>query len=278
MQFEMMHLSMLERQRELFDPRVAISRENWLREVFGETIAFTHYKMPFHYVPETDKTIVTAPFIVGRIGRRISVTENDPPEQGMHETQREAWIAAEVFIDPQPHEEGQKAAVQYRDDVGRAFAIFDSLVQHINKNSEPRHPYVIEVAPITDAQNFWDFATANKGAVTSVEFDLVTPNMFDGPENMDQEMKAMRDQERVRRLKFEIENPDSLELETPRIRTMVTYATKGGGNIKARAKNKKTYDSKKKAKVVPIPEPEVADIKARVEAVLQAVKMLIFGK
>ncbi len=278
MQFELMHLSLLERERDLFDPKIAISREAWLREAFGEKITFTHYREQFHYVPEPDTTLDFGPLIAGRIGRRVSVSENDPPEKGLHETHREAWMAADVFIDPTHHAEGQKAAVQYREDVGKAFSILESLAKHINAETDPRHPYVIEIARISDPQSFWDWANSNKGAVTSVEFELVTPNMFDGPENMAEEMKAMRDQERARRIRFEFENPDSLELDTSRVKTMVDYATKGGGNIKARTKTKKNFDSKKKAKVIAIPETDAAGAKSSIAAVLQAVKVLIFGK
>jgi hypothetical protein len=278
MQFEMMHLSMLPRpQKDLFE-RIAVTREAWLRDIFSEKITFMHFREQFFYVPEPDKTIDAAPLIAGRIGRRVSITENEPPESGLHETQRPSWAAASIFIDPRHHDEGQKVAFQYRDDIGQPLSIFLDLAKHINTNSEPLQPYAIEVAPISDADSFWDFAAKNKGNVTCVAFDLVTPNMFDGPENMDKEMKEMRDQERARKIKFELENPDSLDLDTQRVKTIVAYAAKGGGNIKARAKGRKSYNSKKKIKTVTIDDPEQADAKSALMDVIKAVKVLIFGE
>ena len=277
MQFELMHLSLIPRaQKDLFE-KVAISREAWLREVFAEKITFMHRREQFFYVPETDRTVDSAPLIAGRIGRRVSITENEPPESGLHETHRESWAASNIFIDPRHHDDGQKVAFQYREDIGQTLAIFSALAKHLNTNSEPIQPYAIEVAPISDADSFWDFAAKNEGNVTCVAFDLVTPNMFDGPENMDEEMKAMRDRERARKIKFELENPDSLDLNTPRVRGLVGYAAKGGGNIKARAKGRKSYNSKKKMKTVPIPEPEQTDAKSVLMDVIKAVKGLIFG-
>jgi len=71
----------------------------------------------------------------------------------------------------------------------------------------------LSVAPIIDASTFWHFVNANKNAVTNVTFDLVPPNMFDGPENMDKELKELRDLERARKIRLELENPDSLNLK-----------------------------------------------------------------
>ena len=277
MQFELMHLTLLPRQQlELFE-RVGITREAWLREIFAEKILFMHRNEQFHYVPETDESIGYAPYIAGRIGRRVSVTENEPPEAGLHELHRPSWKASNLFIDPRHHDEGQKAALQYRDDIGKPLAILQSLANHINKEFEPRPPYAMQVAPISDADSFWDFAEKNEGNVTCVAFDLFTPNMFDGPENMDKEMKEMRDKERARKIKFELENPDSLDLNTPRVKALVSYAAKGGGSIKARAKGRKSYNSKRKVKTVPIPDPEQTDTKSALMDVIKAVKVLIFG-
>jgi hypothetical protein len=120
MQFELFHFSMIERgQGELFDQSPAPVREKWLRDVFSQKITFMHRGEQFHYVPETGMGVDPHPLIVGRIGRQVSMRENEPPEAGLHETHRIAWLASFLIIDPRSHAEGQKAAMQYREDIGK---------------------------------------------------------------------------------------------------------------------------------------------------------------
>jgi len=95
---------------------------------------------------------------------------------------------------------------------------------------------------------------------------------------MKEEMKAMRDVENARKLKIALESEDGLNLETKRIETIVDYTAKGGGNAKAKARNGKTYNSKRKIKKVPVPEPKAKQEKIRLAEILEAVKGLIFFK
>jgi hypothetical protein len=115
--------------------------------VFGVEIVFDHYGKHFHYVPEVE--VPNSSLIIGRIGRARPVVENEPPEEGMHEIERESWIAAGVVIDPRAHDDGQKAAIEDNWRVGKPASIFKSLTKRINNADEP---YVIEANPIVDPQ------------------------------------------------------------------------------------------------------------------------------
>lgn len=278
---ELFHWSMIERpqldafERQSLGEKGRVNRETWLREVFGKKISFTHKGHQFHYAPEIDSSLDVAPLMLGRIGRQVRVKENEGPDSALHEIQRDAWHASTLFIDARHHDHGQRVAMQYRDDIGKPLALLLSLAAQINRESPPE-PYELSVAPIVDASTFWHFVEANPNAVTNVRFDLIPPNMFDGPENMDKELKELRDAEKARKIKLELENPDSLNLDTPRIHGIVDYAAQGGGDIRARAKGKKSYSSKKKIKTLRIEDVEEPQSRNALPELLRNAKRIIF--
>ncbi len=242
MRFDLIRLVLVDRPKDLFaEPQP--DREQWLREVFGKRIVFQHRKTEMHYVPSTT---AHPTLVVGRIGKPTHIDENEPPEAGMGEIERESWRAAAVVIDPVKHEDGQKAAVQDR--VGRPTAIFKSLVRHINEASY--NPYVIEANPIVDPETFWQFEVQNRGQITSISFDLFPPNMFGIRNELDKEMKELHGIEKVHEATLQLKNPEGLNLETERVRQTVGYTLEGGGNIRARTKTKKSYNSKNRTKRV----------------------------
>lgn len=262
------------RQIDAFEAPGRHDRESWLRSIFSQKIAFTYFSTQFHYVPEVPSDDADDNLIVGRIGRQITVRENEPPDSGLHEMHRDTWRAGVFILDPRHHEDGQKAALEKNAAITDPLKILTALATAINLR-QPPEPYGLEVAAITEASTFWDFVNANRGRVTSVSFDLVTPNMFDGPENMDQELRAMRDNEHARRAKLSLENPDGLELNTDRIRGIVDYAAKGGGDIEARAKGRKSYNSRRKIRRAAVPVPD--DDESLLAEVVEFAKKIIFS-
>src|SRR5262245_33079503 len=131
MRYELVRLILLARDRDLFSPPSMPPREQWLRRVFRVAIVFDHYANEFHYVPEAEAS--DSHLIVGRIGRARPVVENEPPEEGLHEFERESWIAAGIIIDPTTHDDGQKVAIEDDRRVGKPGSIFKSLIRNINQ-------------------------------------------------------------------------------------------------------------------------------------------------
>jgi hypothetical protein len=274
--FELLHIAMLPRpQGELFGPRTASgappSREDWLREVFAAEQKFAHHGIDFHFVPES----LEGPLIGGRIGRRIRVVENEPPESGLHETERETWRAAAIVIDPTHHETGQRLAVEILTQVGRPGALLDSLCNSINARVPPE-PYLIGAIEISDARSFWDFETAHRGQITVLTFEFVAPNMFSIKDDLNEGLRDMRDHERMQKAKFQISNPDGLELDRKRIEAGVDLASKGGATLKAKTKTGGRFNSRDRSKKVTIPEqkgeiPEELSLKTRIARAMNAV-------
>jgi hypothetical protein len=258
MQFELMRLSMVERPQ--LDAFVRVSedgssftRERWLRDVFSRPIQFEHRKDIFHYVPEEDNPSGEGA-IFGRIGRKIKISENEPPEKKFVETERDAWRAALIIIDPSHHKDGQKVAVERAVNIGHPIPIFESLAVKISTQDEP---FVLEVNAIVPQERFWEFVASNKGQITSVQFEFIVPNMFGEADDYDREMREMREQEKAQKAKLSIESKDGLDLNTDKVKRAADYTTKGAGSIKARTKTGKTYSSKDKAQRESIPSSEL---------------------
>lgn len=262
LRFEHFRFSLLPRaQGEMFDAGAdEISREQWLRRVFSESIPFEKRRSEFYYVPESEQS---AEFIVGRIGRHVFRQENRPPEQGLEDFTHDTWEAALIVLDPTEHTDGQKLAIQVDRDVGIPRNLAKHLVETIN-GVYPRGPYQIEVSEIIDTESFWSFVEENRGSVTHVRFEFIAPNMLGGEGEFKDEMRKFREEEEARRVELGIYNEDGLDAETERMRRAVDYAERGGGSIKARARGNRRYNSKKQVKSVEIDDvPEKGEGLAR---------------
>lgn len=277
MQFELLRLSMYPRdQVDGFERKkpdgTAFTREQWLRAVFQESIAFVHRGDQFHYVPDPRLTEADG-VIAGRIGRQVVVKESTPPEAGLTDTQRDAWMASDVLIDPTHHPDGQKAAVEHKNDIGQPVSLFTSLVGHINAGTEP---FILEAHAIAPSESFWNFVEANKGEVTAINFEFVAPNMFGHADDYDREMREMAKEERVQKARLVLESKEGLNPNTEKVKRAVEYTSKGAGTVKARTKRGKTYSSKAKAQRVSVPK-NIAKEEAQ-PGLFGWLKKTIFGK
>jgi len=229
------------------------TREEWLRHVLGGTLSFPHRNETFYFVPEIgpDKA-----FIVGRVGRKIIVKENEPPQKGLKETARDQWRAVDVIIDPRTHADGQKIAVEINKRVGAPPGLMQSLADFINA-MDPPHPYSIDSNTIIDTDDFMGFVREHKGEVVSVTFELVAPNMFGIRDDIDRELEELKKNENVRKARFTLQNEDGLRLDTERVARTAEHAAEGGGSIRARTRRGATFNSKKKGKKIFIYEEDI---------------------
>ncbi len=252
----MLRLSMVARQQPSLFVREregggVFGREEWLRIIFGEDIRFEHRGGLFHYAPVQEHDAGRA-IIVGRIGRQVTVAENEPPERHLADIERPAWRAARMLMDP-PITTTAKVAVEYEPSVGHPVPIFESLANQINKGPEP---FILEVSAIVPTDTFWNFVNLHKGQVTFIEFEFIAPNMFGEADDYDREMRDMAAQEKAQKAKLILESKDGLNLDTSKIKAAADYTTKGAGSIKAITKTRAKYNSKDRAKRINIPNKE----------------------
>jgi len=264
--FELFHLSLMPRdQRDMFSRDSSqVSREQWLREVFGTEQPFSHHGSDYHYVPIDSSN---GP-VLGRVGRKVLRAENAPPSEGLEEITHEAWLAALVVIDPTHHDDVQKLAFQAVNDVGNPALLAKRLVTAINK-LYPHGPYTIDVGQIIEERSFWEFVEENKGQVVSVVLDIPAPNMFGSVDELTEELKELRDSEKAKNIRIGLHNSDGVQADTSRMKRVVNYTSKSGGRIRARARKNKKFNSKDAVK-----RTAIDDIKASGAELIKLAKSL----
>lgn len=256
MLFELFRLSLSERPVTLMDlmearDEIPPNREQWLRRTFSQEITFIHRQNQFHFVPDRDLQRDAPGLIVGRIGRKRTSQENEPPESGLRETERTAWHAQLVVIDPSHHADGQKMAIERDFTVSTScLSVFKSLVKNLNQSSDA-NPYIVEVRAIAEANTFWDFVSEHQ-TVTVLQFEMLAPNMFGIQDDWDADMKELKATENADKARFLTESKDGLVVDTPRVRKGVEKAARGTATVRARAKDGARYSSDESVKTVTV--------------------------
>jgi len=90
---------------------------------------------------------------------------------------------------------------------------------------------------------FWDIVNRNKNKVIAVDFELVTPNMSNISAGLSDDLKALQKTTNTQKtnLKLQSDKDSSLDLSENNnlIGELVTYASRGGGNIKCKIRGYK---------------------------------------
>lgn len=228
-------------------------REQFLRRVFAEPLDFSHHGKPFWYRPAVD---VNADAVFGRLGRRVILDENLPPEKGLGETTHEGWRACVIAVDPTNHPDGQKLAIERDRTVGGPVALANALAKAINVKHYDAS-FSIEISPIFDARTFWEFANNHKGEIVSITFDLVVPNgLWTSGKHIREEMAEVRDELNGQEVVTTIKAPYGINTDSKRIEDAVSYAESGSGTISAKARTGETYYSKTAPKSVIVDDVE----------------------
>ncbi len=244
--YELFRLSLIKRpQIDMFEGE-EITREAYLTKVFQRMWDFEHFATKFHYVPIS--TSSDGPYILGKIGRAVRAVENTPPEDGFKETERDAWKAAVVVVDPRDATDGQKLAFQIERQLGQPFSLISSFAKHVNA-ADPSALYTIEPQPIFDAGSFWQFADENKGEVVSITFDFVVPNgLWSVNSSLKEELTNARQAIKAEEVSTTIRSQSGINTDSPQIREAVEYAENGSGTIKAKSRKGRRYNSTTRTK------------------------------
>ncbi len=249
--FQLFRLSLLLReQADLFETDSLPVRADFLRSAFSREWRFEHYGSDFHFKPDLERSLPDA--LLGRLGRAVKFEENLPPSQGLLETSHDGWKACVLVVDPTDHEDGQKASFQVDARVGKPVSIFAALIKTINSQMVSA-PFMIHAEPIFDAETFWDFAEENEGAVTSITFEFVVPNgLWNSNTTLKEELISAREKLGAQKVINTFKSDDGLETNSEQIKEAVNYIGKGSGEIKAKAKGKKNFNSTEAPKTVNI--------------------------
>lgn len=248
--FELFHLSLLERlQISLFESGPRPSREEWLREAFGERFRFMHRTVECHWVPATTDTS----FVTGNVVRSHPRRHHAPPDEGAMELISEEWQGAMVIIDPAHHDDGQKLSFERDVTLGQPRSVLQSMLAYVN--ALPNAAYVIEPKPIFSEDQFWDWAAAHEYSLHRISFEFVVPNMFGSKNAFDEDMKELGGAgvSKVKMAMDEGGRDGGIDAKNEQIQQGVDYAAQGGGSITATAKNGDKFASTNNTKTTSLP-------------------------
>ena len=99
---------------------------------------------------------------------------------------------------------------------------------------------IIKISPIYNEDNFWDFVSKHEEKITSLSFDLITPNMSNISSRLSEDLKktAKATGTVETNLKFNAASKGTLKLsqDNHELDGLVNYAAQGGGGIFVKVK------------------------------------------
>ena len=220
------------------------SREEYLKEVFGQTFEFQVHHSPYAYAYIGQVGSV----LLGRVGKQRSETIDLGPETGFAEDSRDRWHAANFLLDTSNDEDGQKIAFEEASQAGAPFSATRSMVEHINSgNTEAK--WEINVNTITEIQNFWETVDKYRGKITEMELLFVAPNLFGGRDKTTEILRDWKKKNNMQTATVKLYNADgTLKPDSEDVRESLDLIGKGGGSAKLKAAGKTVYNSENRAK------------------------------
>lgn len=255
-------------------PRV--TRTEFILNLFSQRIDFVHRGNPFVYMPIGEERAKDGKFLLGRMGRTVKSLENQPPETGFEEVVHTSWRAANAVFDTRDHADGQKLALQFRQDVGKPLPIANSLAAAINETYSDAG-WRVSINAITETSDFWDVARKYKGEITSATFTYVVPNVLRMRSQLNDDLKRGREKHNIEKYTETLENSEgNLILEGEDVEDAVNYTAEGGGSSKLKSGKRTLFDSQthEKFKEIEINEALTPENKS----VWSVLVELIFGK
>lgn len=219
-----------------------LTREEYLQSVFSREWTFVHRTQEFTYVPIPIS--INKPLLVGKIGRRYVTQVDEPPEKKFRSSSVSGWKSAYLIIDPTdvPGGDGQRIAFQVVDKVGKPHAVLPSFTTSIN--ADMNTPYHVEAQPLPQAEHFRAWLSGRE--LESIRLTHVTPNGWFGTRNSVRTgLTRIRNDTGAKTVSTTLTSKDGpLNSESETIKQSIEYIGSTGGEIWAKDKSGKTFNSK----------------------------------
>ena len=219
------------------------SRQEYLKEKLGTNVRFEHRNKWYVY---KFFEIVNDHYLAAVISKEHTVTISSSPEENFKQKEVPDWETVNVFIDTSGEADGQKVAMQVRNEIGVPLAVFQSLINHLN-NKYAESEWMMAVNAITEERDFWEAAKTYNGRISEINLSFVTPNIWKGSSETEEALKELHNLNNAQTVEVSLKNPDKkLDPDSSRIRESVNYITRGGGNVRLKEGPRTVYDSEKK--------------------------------
>lgn len=151
----------------------------------------------------------------------------------LKKTTIDSWPHITVIVNNNP--EIQTIAISRNTKAFSSTGVVCKLLQRNLEHSLRARQLTMHIKPIFDKKDFWDIVSRHEHEISSVKFELISPNMSNISKCLTIDLKTINEETNSHRTNVEL-NSDrgaSLELgESNRVVSgLVEYAAQGGGNI-----------------------------------------------
>jgi len=109
-----------------------------------------------------------------------------------------------------------------------------------------RYQLNIEIEQLFDVGTFWNYLELNKGAIKSINFEFIKPNLADISKSLTKNLKDFTNAVNSHKSNIIVKAPDqgyleNIDKKNIAVKGLVDYSSEGGGNIKVKVKGLKKY-------------------------------------
>ena len=258
------------------------SKESLLDQIFKWSINFNWkrgtelaYRCQFH----TDK------YVFAGLWKRSTTDIISASWSSFEQSVTETWPYCKVFIDLNENPETWFTIAFEHDPV-----IFgDPLIQlrSLADNLNPwlyHSGYTLSFNPITQTSDFWTTIRSNAGRIESLSFTFASPNLFQGEDALNEDLRMARDTFNSMQTKITISNENwdlQVPEENPFITSSVAYASDGGWEyeIKVRWSRNKITKSWSMVKSANVNDAMITEVEIRTnnpDAFITAIKEVLW--
>jgi len=252
--FDFLRVSLSKPEAPLLDDvlKEEISRKEFFTAALSKQHEFAHHKRNFVYVPLANE----GDLFVGVLSKHSTESINAGPDSKFEPVDVDKWNIAFLFFDVR--DEKQIAVVQQN---GKVSTSTKYILESFFKTLSRQPPFSLwrpHVEYIASAKDFWAVAKEYAGKITALQFTFIPPNALRASEAVDELVRAASKEANSESVDMILRNPDGhLKPEGQLVESAVTTATRGGGEIKAKAGKKTIYSSTKNKVVEEIPNQDV---------------------
>jgi hypothetical protein len=245
-------------QRELFggytsmEELLAAKNDLFLRELLGVENFKTSKTQIRHEVLFSSEEMALMRFAAGR---SLKLETEDFSKE-----QVENWPSFLVFLWNRPDQ--QLLAIQERQN---AFATTDVVAKALGSAINPplgKMNLRWYCKPLFSERNFWELLGENEGRIKEIRFEIITPNMSNISDSLEKDLVQFAKDSNAVESKIDLKaDPNSSILiseDDPRVKGLVEYSSKGGGDITLRLRGvSKLVHTKESKKRIDIPEMDI---------------------
>lgn len=219
-----------------------ISRENFLRGLFGQKREFFHSGKLFTFAPSPTNSGKDKK-LSGFVGKQVEQEFQSGPDMLFAITKEKHWRAAFIAIDIS--EDSQLLYFEKRGDVGKAQAIIMSFVEQYIRDFKG-FAWHIDAEYLTVEESFWAAVSEHRGEITEAIFEFVPPNVVRGYDKLKELDRMLKQGSNSDSSAYVLKNKDgALDPKGEFVEGAVKYSSEGVGSIKLKKGRSVLFNSKK---------------------------------